>query len=122
MGEAMVFEGSTKAFVFEASVEHILAPMLKEGQIVVMDNLLSAHKTDRVRELIEEKGCELCGCYRPIFARAQPHRGSILEGQGPPRESGGTYEGGARRSDERSAFVHHAPRRCGMVRSLWLRT
>jgi transposase len=51
-------EGSTKAFVFEAYVEHFLAPTLKEGQIVVMDNL-GAHKTDRVRELIEERGCEL---------------------------------------------------------------
>jgi transposase len=58
MGQAMAFEGSTKAFVFEAYVEHFLAPTLKEGQIVVMDNL-GAHKTDRVRELIEGRGCEL---------------------------------------------------------------
>jgi|SRR5215210_7494256 len=58
MGEAMAVEGSTKAFVFEAYVEHFLAPSLKEGQIVVMDNL-GAHKTDRVKELIEERGCEL---------------------------------------------------------------
>jgi transposase len=54
----MAFEGSTKAFVFEAYVECFLAPTLQAGQIVVMDNL-SAHKTDRVRELIEERGCEL---------------------------------------------------------------
>jgi DDE superfamily endonuclease len=39
MGEAMAVEGSTKAFVFEAYVEYFLAPTLKEGQIVVMDNL-----------------------------------------------------------------------------------
>ena len=58
MGEAMAVEGSTKAFVFEAYVKHFLAPTLKEGQIVVMDNL-GAHKTDRVRELIEERDCEL---------------------------------------------------------------
>jgi transposase len=58
IGEAMVVEGSTKAFVFEAYVEHFLAPTLKEWQIVVMDNL-GAHKTDRVRELIEERGCQL---------------------------------------------------------------
>jgi transposase len=58
MGEAMAVEGSTKAFVFEAYVEHFLAPTLQEGQIVVMDNL-GAHKTDRARELIEERGCEL---------------------------------------------------------------
>ncbi len=58
MGEAMAVEGSTKAFVFEAYVEHFLGSTLKEGQIVVMDNL-GAHKTDRVRELIEGRGCEL---------------------------------------------------------------
>ena len=58
MGEAMAVEGSTKAFVFEAYVEYFLAPTLKEGQIVVMDNL-GAHKTDRVKKLIEERGCEL---------------------------------------------------------------
>jgi transposase len=59
MGEAMAVEGSTKAFVFEAYVEHfLLAPTLQEGQVVVMDNLW-AHKTDRVKELIEERGCQL---------------------------------------------------------------
>jgi transposase len=58
MGEAMAFEGSTKAFVFEAYVEHFLAPTLKRGQIVVMNNL-SAHKTDKVRELIEGRGCQV---------------------------------------------------------------
>jgi transposase len=58
MGEAMAFEGSTKAFVFEAYVQHFLAPTLRPGQIVVMDNL-GAHKTDKVRELIEERGCKL---------------------------------------------------------------
>ncbi len=58
MGEAMAVEGSTKAFVFEAYVEHFLAPNLQEGQIVVMDNL-GAHKTQRVRESIEARGCEL---------------------------------------------------------------
>jgi len=58
IGQAMAVEGSTKAFVFEAYVEHFLAPTLQEGQIVVMDNL-GAHKTDRVRELIEARRCEL---------------------------------------------------------------
>ena len=54
----MAVEGATKAFVFEAYVERFLAPSLQPGQIVVMDNL-GAHKTERVRELIEGRGCEL---------------------------------------------------------------
>jgi transposase len=39
-------------------LEDVLLPTLKRGQVVVMDNL-SAHKGERVRELIEGSGCEL---------------------------------------------------------------
>jgi ABC-type glutathione transport system ATPase component len=41
-----------------AYVEQILAPSLSAGQSVVEDNL-GAHQGARVRQLIEEKGCEL---------------------------------------------------------------
>ena len=58
MGPSLVIEGSTTGEVFEAYLEHFLAPALRPGQIVVMDNL-SAHKGGRVRELVEERGCEL---------------------------------------------------------------
>ncbi|MCA1740622.1 MAG: transposase, partial [Actinobacteria bacterium] len=57
-GEAMAVEGATDARVFEAYVECFLAPSLSTGQIVLLDNL-GAHKTQRVRELIEARGCEL---------------------------------------------------------------
>src|SRR5215216_124332 len=51
--------GSTTREVFEAYVERILLPTLRPGQIVVMDNL-AAHKSERVRKLIEaQEGCEL---------------------------------------------------------------
>ena len=39
-------------------MEEALAPSLHSGQVVVMDNL-TAHKGERVRELIEERGCQL---------------------------------------------------------------
>jgi transposase len=65
MGETMGVEGSTDREVFEAYVEHALAPTLKAGQLVVMDNL-PAHKPARVRELIEERGCELI--YLPSYS------------------------------------------------------
>jgi len=58
MGEAMCVEGSTTKEVFEAYVEHFLAPSLKEGQVVILDNL-GAHKGKRVRKLIEGRGAEL---------------------------------------------------------------
>lgn len=58
VGASMIIEGSVNALVFEAYVEHILAPSLSAGQIVVLDNL-SVHKGARVRQLIEARGCEL---------------------------------------------------------------
>ena len=65
MGETMAVEGSTNQEVFEAYVEHALAPTLEAGQVVILDNL-SAHKPARVRELIEEQGCELI--YLPAYS------------------------------------------------------
>ncbi len=39
-------------------MDHVLAPTLRPGQIVVMDNLTS-HKGQRVRESIEGRDCDL---------------------------------------------------------------
>ncbi len=58
MGPSMAIEGSTTKEVFEAYVERFLAPTLRVGQVVLMDNL-TAHKGERVRRLIEERGCKL---------------------------------------------------------------
>lgn len=58
MGPCVAVEGATTGAVFEAYLGDVLAPALRPGQVVVMDNL-SSHKGSRVRELIEERGCEL---------------------------------------------------------------
>jgi transposase len=58
IGACMIIEGSVNALAFEAYVEQLLVPSLSAGQIVVLDNL-SAHKGARIRQLIEERGCEL---------------------------------------------------------------
>lgn len=58
MGSCLAVEGSTTAAFFEAYIERVLAPNLRSGQVVVMDNL-AAHKSQRIKELIEERGCEL---------------------------------------------------------------
>jgi transposase len=58
MGESMSVEGATDALAFEAYVEHFLAPSLEKGQVVVLDGL-GAHRTDRVRELVEARGADL---------------------------------------------------------------
>ena len=65
MGPCLAVQGSTTATVFEAYVERVLAPTLRAGQVVVMDNL-SAHKGKKVRELVEARGCELL--YLPPYS------------------------------------------------------
>jgi transposase len=65
MGPSMAVEGATTARVFETYVKRLLAPALKPGQVVVMDNL-GAHRPKRVRELIEERRCELI--YLPPYS------------------------------------------------------
>jgi transposase len=65
MGGSLAVEGPTTREVFEAYLEQVLAPTLKPGQIVVMDNL-SSHKGPRVRALIEGRGCELM--YLPPYS------------------------------------------------------
>jgi transposase len=65
MGASLVVEGSTNGTVFQTYLEEVLLPTLGRGQVVVMDNL-SAHKGERVRELIEGKGCELL--YLPPYS------------------------------------------------------
>lgn len=64
-GPCLAVEGPTTRGVFEAYLEHVLAPSLRPGQVVVMDNL-SAHKGGRVRGLIEQRGCELV--YLPPYS------------------------------------------------------
>ena len=58
MGAALILEGSADTTAFELYIEQILAPSLHARQIVVMDNL-QAHKSARVRQAIEAKGCQL---------------------------------------------------------------
>lgn len=58
MGESMTLEGATDALAFEAYVEHFLAPSLREGQVVVLDGL-GAHRTEKVRELVQARGADL---------------------------------------------------------------
>ncbi len=65
MGPSLAVEGSTTAEDFDAYLEHVLLPEVEEGQVVIMDRL-PAHKRGRVRELIEEQGCELL--YLPSYS------------------------------------------------------
>ena len=65
MGPSMAIVGAVDTQAFEAYLEQVLVPYLRPGQVVVMDNL-SAHKGERVKELIEGVGCELL--YLPPYS------------------------------------------------------
>jgi transposase len=61
----MTIEEPTDTDIFLAYIEHLLYPVLKPGDVVVMDNL-SAHKAPAVREWIEKAGAELL--YLPPYS------------------------------------------------------
>lgn len=69
MGPAFVLDGSADHLAFEVYVEQILAPSLRPGQIVILDNL-SIHLGSRVKQAIEARGCRLLflPAYSPDFS------------------------------------------------------
>ena len=54
----MYFKGYCDTEVVEAWLEQELLPVLTPGHIIVMDNA-SFHKSAKIKELIEEAGCDL---------------------------------------------------------------
>jgi transposase len=68
IGPALTITGSVNGAVFAAYVQQILAPSLRPGQVVMLDNL-SAHKGEAVRLAVEGVGARLCflSAYSPDF-------------------------------------------------------
>ncbi len=58
LGPGLLVEGGITKRGFEVYVEHVLAPTLRPGQIVALDNLRQ-HHSERVRRAIEARGAEL---------------------------------------------------------------
>jgi transposase len=108
MGECLAVEGATTKVLFETYVERVLAPDLRVGQVVMMDNL-SAHKSERVRELIEARGCEVLYLppyspdYNPIEEAFSKIKALLRKAAARTRDLGG-----------------HRPRRPELLRALWL--
>jgi transposase len=61
----LVLDGAINGEAFRAYVEQILAPTLRPGDIVVMDNL-GSHKVAGITEAIEARGAELL--YLPPYS------------------------------------------------------
>lgn len=66
--ESFVFEGALTKTIFEVYVLKILAPSLREGDIVIMDNL-SSHKSRIAEEVIRSRKAEVLflPAYSPIL-------------------------------------------------------
>jgi hypothetical protein len=56
--ESLVFEGALNGEMFKEYVEQCLAPTLKEGDIVIMDNL-SSHEVEGLEEIINARGAKI---------------------------------------------------------------
>jgi transposase len=69
MGPAFLLDGAADGSAFEIYVEQILAPSLRPGQMVILDNL-SIHLRPRVKQAIEARGCRLLflPTYSPDFS------------------------------------------------------
>ena len=69
----MAFTGSMTGPIFEAYVEQILVPNLRQGDVVIIDNL-KAHQGPEVRKLIEQAGASLLHLppYSPDLSPIEP--------------------------------------------------
>jgi transposase len=54
----LVFEGSMTALTFDTYVDEVLAPTLRRGEILLMDNL-SAHKGGQAQTTLEARGVQV---------------------------------------------------------------
>ena len=114
----MVIEGATDAAVFRAYVKHVLAPTLRPGEIVVMDNL-SSHKGPEIREMVEAaRGGSVVPA--AVFAGPQPDQKNVVKGRSTPPPPQAPRNGGHPRCRAPSPEENHAPRRPRMVRVLRL--
>jgi DDE superfamily endonuclease len=68
IGPSVVIPGPIDGVAFDTFVMQVLAPNLRPGQVVVLDNL-TVHKSPRARAAIEGAGCQVCFLppYSPDF-------------------------------------------------------
>ena len=56
--EALVFEGALNGEMFVGYMKNCLAPTLKEGDVIIMDNL-SSHKVKGLEKIVKERGARI---------------------------------------------------------------
>jgi hypothetical protein len=80
-----LFEGPMNGEMFLAWVAQALAPTLRTGDLVILDNL-ATHKIRGVREAIQAQGARLL-YLPPYFSRLQSHRTDVEQEQANPPQS-----------------------------------
>ncbi len=97
-----LLEGAMDTATFEWYITEQLAPTLRPGQVVVLDNL-SVHKAARIRQALAARGCELLFLppYSPDFtpieqAFSKSKRSCADSAPAPMRRSGRRSVGGRR--------------------------
>lgn len=65
MAAAMTVDSSTDSDVFRTFVKQVLVPVLRRGDVVIMDNL-SPHKATGVQDMIIAAGAKVC--YLPPYS------------------------------------------------------
>jgi transposase len=65
----MTIKGSVDTLVFNAYLEDVLRPTLREGEVIVLDNL-RAHRASRIEETVRECGAQVLWLspYSPDFS------------------------------------------------------
>lgn len=56
--ECIVFDGAVDRAMFDEYIKEILAPAIRPGDIVVLDNL-SAHKSQKLHDIVAGRGAEV---------------------------------------------------------------
>jgi hypothetical protein len=120
MGPSLAVEGATTARVFETYVERVLAPTLRRGQVVVMDNLSVPTKESELGSSSSGEGASCCTCRR-TRRTIEPHRGGFLQDEGPLAQGRGAKPRGITRGPRGSDLGDHPPRRPWLLRALRLR-
>ncbi len=68
-----VFDGPINALCFRAYVEQVLAPTIKPGDIVILDNL-GSHKAKVIRQIIRAPGQDYGSCLHTPQTSTQSSR------------------------------------------------
>ena len=80
MGPSMSIQGSSDTEAFSLYMREVLAPCLKSGQIILMDNL-SVHRS--LGEGSHRREGMPAVAPAQLFAGDEPHRGGFLQGEEP---------------------------------------